>query len=70
MIEINMLLNRSIICQGLGDCSQCIIDDETLDTLLIVTWLFLNTLIIGKHEHTFVVLQDDFGVVVCLKEKH
>lgn len=37
--------------------------------LSIVTWLFLNTSIIGKYEGILLVLQQDFDVVDCLKEE-
>lgn len=38
--------------------------------LLIVTWLFLNTLIIGKHEVTLNVLQKVFDVVDLFKSRN
>lgn len=69
LIEINMLFNRSVICQGLGVFSLLMMRVLTKLELLIVTWLFLNTLIIEKHEDTLNVLQEHFNVVDCLKEE-
>lgn len=41
---------------------------STKPELLIVTWLLLSTLIIGKH-HKVLVLQKDFDEVHCLEEE-